>query len=104
MYLPRTEVERTLHRLRGLCASGSCLAFDVWRPDAGAFGVRGIVALGRVGLAVVGEPVRFGLPAAAVADFVRGVGLEPESVEVPSAGAWSGLTVVVARPAHGLTA
>jgi len=98
MYLERATVEAALRRLRALCAPGSALAFDLWRPDAGGWPVRGVVALGLRGLALWGEPVRFGLPTADVAAFVRAAGFEPARVEVPAAGPWSGLTFVSACP------
>lgn len=99
MYLDRATVEAALRRLRALCAPGAALAFDLWRPDAGGWPVRSVVALSVRGMALWGEPVRFGLPTAEVATFVRAAGFEPARVEVPAAGPWSGLTFVSALPA-----
>ncbi len=69
MYLPPDAVAATLRALHDWVAPGSPLLLDLWRPSASP-----VVVAGRLGLAVLGEPLRFGLPTAEVAGFLRACG------------------------------
>ena len=97
MYLPRFAVSASLGRLAALMAPGSSLGLDFWRPGAGKAAVRCVEAASRRGMALIGEPVQFGLAVAEISPFLGGHGFRVDALEVPQAGAWSGLTFVHAR-------
>lgn len=99
MYLPRATVAQSLRRMADLMTAGSSLGLDFWRPGAGNAGVRSVEALSRGAMALMGEPVRFGLAPDEIAPFLATHGFISDELEVPRAGAWSGLTFAHARRA-----
>jgi methyltransferase (TIGR00027 family) len=56
MYLERAVIRQVLEGLRRWAGPGSHLLLDLWAPARGA--LRAVEGAGRLGLAVVGEPVR----------------------------------------------
>lgn len=103
MYLKAHEVEATARALAQKLPVGSLVMLDVWcearwRPSS---------RLAAVGLAALGEPLEFCLPAAQVEEFFRPLGFGTRSVEVlagaaerstPSAPAHLALITLEVRP------
>lgn len=70
MYLDEASVQRTLRDLRAFLGPHTIVLMDLWSPVPG----QGLLHLaersGRVGLAALGEPLRFELPPQAIAGWL----------------------------------
>lgn len=65
MYLTRPAVDATLAALAAVCGPGSVLAMDFWQHVGGVGGRRLRIGAER-GMALIGEPINFAIPAAEV--------------------------------------
>jgi methyltransferase (TIGR00027 family) len=75
MYLSGDAVRATLATLREVCGSGSVLAMDYWYELRGG-PLEQIRRLGAKAIALVGEPVTFGMAPSEVGTFLNGHGFE----------------------------
>jgi methyltransferase (TIGR00027 family) len=80
MYLTRSVVKKTLHTLRAMSAAGSQVVFDLWHlPDT-----HDVVSAARRFsahfLALLGEPVTFGLHPEDAAPFLQRLGFRVQEV------------------------
>ena len=75
MYLSADAVHASLGTLREVCGSGSVLAMDYWYEVRGG-PLEQIRRLGARAIALIGEPVTFGVAPSDVADFLNGHGFE----------------------------
>jgi len=75
-YLSRTAVSNTLDTLNEVCSAGSTLAMDFWHrlPGIGLFSQ--VRRLGARAIALVGEPITFGVAPAEVTCFLDVHGFE----------------------------
>lgn len=80
MYLQRSDVVDTLGALSRFVGSGSHLFFDLWRPVTDTWTHAAMERSGRLGLSVLGEPLRFACAPSQVSALLH-------------AGGWSAHTV-----------
>jgi len=76
MYLTRAAVTDTLGTLGGLCGAGSTVAMDFWYRLDGMAPGRQVRRLGARAIALIGEPVTFGVAPTDVAALLRVHGFE----------------------------
>jgi methyltransferase (TIGR00027 family) len=69
-YLTRAAVSDTLDTLRELCGPGSVVAMDYWYRLAGIGPTNQVRRLGARAIALVGEPVTFGIQPGDVGEFL----------------------------------
>lgn len=71
-YLDTAAVESTLAALAGLCGTGSVLTLDLWDGTGGPGPLAPLRRLGARAVALIGEPVTFGVAPAAVDALLGG--------------------------------
>lgn len=69
-YLSAEAVAGTLSSLAELCGAGSVLAMDMWDGLGGHGRLAGLRRLGALTIALVGEPVTFGVPATRISEVL----------------------------------
>jgi len=74
MYLSRAAVGDTLDTLSAVCGAGSVLAMDFWHPPGDNGAASRVRRLGARAIALVGEPVTFGVAAARAPALLGGHG------------------------------
>jgi len=75
-YLSRTAVSDTLDTLREVCGAGSTLAMDFWHRLDGIGLFSQVRRLGARAIALIGEPITFGVAPAEVTGFLDVHGFE----------------------------
>ena len=75
-YLDTAAVEGTLSSLRSLCGPGSVLAMDLWDGTGGHDRFAPIRRLGARAIALIGEPVTFGITPSAARQLLARYGFE----------------------------
>ena len=73
-YLSAEAVAATLASLVELCGSGSVLAMDMWDGVGGRGPLAGVRRLGALAIALVGEPVTFGVEPAGIGGVLAAAG------------------------------
>jgi O-methyltransferase involved in polyketide biosynthesis len=73
MYLTRDAVAATLDALASVCGAGSVLAMDFWQRVGGP-AWRQVRMRAERGMDLIGEPINFTIPAAAVGGLFRAHG------------------------------
>lgn len=73
-YLDGVAVEATLSALGVLCGAGSALALDLWDATGGPGALAPLRRLGARAIALVGEPVTYGVAPTAVGDLLATFG------------------------------
>jgi methyltransferase (TIGR00027 family) len=73
-YLDSDAVEATLSTLAGVCGAGSTLALDLWDATGGPGPLAPVRRLGARAIALVGEPVTYGVAPTAVTDLLAEYG------------------------------
>lgn len=76
MYLPPAAVRATLDALARLGGPGSRVTADFWAPPGGPTAWRHAVALGAQAFRVIGEPLRFSLPAEVAPSYFEASGFD----------------------------
>jgi methyltransferase (TIGR00027 family) len=76
MYLSRAAVSDTLDTLRAICGRGSVLAMDFWFALTGTGASSRVRRAGARAIALIGEPITFGVPPGEVAGFLGGHGFD----------------------------
>ena len=76
MYLSRTAVSDTLDTLVEVCGARSTLAMDFWHRLDGIGALRQVRRLGARAIALIGEPITFGVAPAEVTGFLDLHGFE----------------------------
>jgi methyltransferase (TIGR00027 family) len=75
-YLTRAAVSDTLDTMRELCGAGSILGMDFWHEVTGLGPIDQVRRLGARAIALVGEPVTFGIHPGTVTEFLDLHGFE----------------------------
>lgn len=81
-YLDAPAVDTTLDAIRAVCGPGSEVAVDLWDRTGGPGPLAGLRRLGARAIALVGEPVTFGMPPAEAPALLGAHGLEVTDLAV----------------------
>jgi methyltransferase (TIGR00027 family) len=84
-YLDSAAVQATLSTLADVCGAGSTLALDLWDATGGPGPLAPVRRLGARAIALVGEPVTYGLTPTAAAELLAGFGFTV--IDLADAGA-----------------